>query len=338
MLNHKIMSRTRTPPARAIFVCLALSLVGGGCAESEFLASSVKNLRTPSGGDYGTYKIGNPYQIDGVTYTPRVDYSYEETGVASWYGQQFHGNRTANGEPFDMNAISAAHRTLPLPSVVRVTNLENGRALNVRINDRGPFARGRIIDMSRRAAQLLGFEQKGTAMVRVEILAEESIAMARGMDGMGSTMVASADSHPVPNAAPRVAVTSAELPPPPGIRAAPAPTADHQVTAVATAPAPVERTPARLEQVDGHVDRVPVAPNPGMFVQAGAFSQFANAHRMEALLRGVGPVQISQVDGSGGSGRMFRVRLGPIRSVSEADALLARVVASGVNEARIVVD
>jgi rare lipoprotein A len=331
LLNHKIMSRTRTPPARAIFVCLALSLAG--CAESEFLANSVKGLRTPSGGDYGAYKIGNPYQIDGVTYTPRVDYSYEETGVASWYGQQFHGNRTANGEPFDMNSISAAHRTLPLPSMVRVTNLENGRALNVRINDRGPFARGRIIDMSRRAAQLLGFEQKGTAMVRVEILAQESIALARGMDG---TVVASADSHPVPNAAPRGAVTSAELPPPPGIRAAPAPTADHQVTAVATAPAPVERTPARLEQVDGHVDRVPVAPNPGMFVQAGAFSQFVNAHRMEAMLRGVGPVQISQVDGGGG--RMFRVRVGPIRSVAEADALLARVVASGVNEARIVID
>jgi rare lipoprotein A len=334
LLNHKIMSRTRTPPARAIFVCLALSLAG--CAESEFLASSVKSLRTPSGGDYGAYKIGNPYQIDGVTYTPRVDYSYVETGVASWYGEQFHGNRTANGEPYDMNAISAAHRTLPLPSMVRVTNLENGRALNVRINDRGPFARGRIIDMSRRAAQLLGFEQKGTAMVRVEILAEESIAMARGMDGMGSTVVASADSHPVPNAAPRVAVTSAELPPPPGIRAAPAPTANHQVTAVATAPVPVERTPAQLEQVDGRVERVPVAPNPGMFVQAGAFSQFANAHRMEALLRGVGPVQISQVDG--GVGRVFRVRVGPIGSVAEADALLARVVASGVNEARIVVD
>jgi rare lipoprotein A len=331
LLNHKIMSRTRTPPARAIFVCLALSLAG--CAESEFLANSVKGMRTPSGGDYGAYKIGNPYQIDGVTYTPRVDYSYEETGVASWYGQQFHGNRTANGEPFDMNSISAAHRTLPLPSMVRVTNLENGRALNVRINDRGPFARGRIIDMSRRAAQLLGFEQKGTAMVRVEILAQESIALARGMDG---TVVASADSHPVPNAAPRGAVTSAELPPPPGIRAAPAPTADHQVTAVATAPAPVVRTPARLEQVDGHVDRVPVAPNPGMFVQAGAFSQFVNAHRMEAMLRGVGPVQISQVDGGGG--RMFRVRVGPIRSVAEADALLARVVASGVNEARIVID
>jgi rare lipoprotein A len=331
LLNHKIMSRTRTPPARAIFVCLALSLAG--CAESEFLANSVKGMRTPSGGDYGAYKIGNPYQIDGVTYTPRVDYSYEETGVASWYGQQFHGNRTANGEPFDMNSISAAHRTLPLPSMVRVTNLENGRALNVRINDRGPFARGRIIDMSRRAAQLLGFEQKGTAMVRVEILAQESIALARGMDG---TVVASADSPPVPNAAPRGAVTSAELPPPPGIRAAPAPTADHQVTAVATAPAPVERTPARLEQVDGHVDRVPVAPNPGMFVQAGAFSQFVNAHRMEAMLRGVGPVQISQVDGGGG--RMFRVRVGPIRSVAEADALLARVVASGVNEARIVID
>ena len=102
------------------------------------------------------------------------------------------------------------------------------------------------------------------------------------------------------------------------------------------APPSEPRAPAALEQVDGKVSRVPVAPNPGMFVQAGAFSQYANAHRMEALLKGVGPVRISQVDG--GNARVFRVRVGPVGSVAEADMLLARVVAYGVNEARIVVD
>lgn len=325
------MSRNKKPSARAVIICMMLPLFGGGCAESEFLASSVKSLRSPSGPDYGMYKVGNPYQIEGVTYTPRIDYEYVETGVASWYGDKFHGNRTANGEAFDMNTISAAHRTLPLPSMVRVTNLENGRALNVRVNDRGPFARGRIIDMSRRAAQLLGFEQKGTAMVRVEILTQESIAMARGMDGR---VVAAADGHPPPSAAPRMTVVSTELPPPPGARVAPAPVIDRQV-AGATPAAHIQPPPA-LEQVDGTVSRVPVAPNPGMFVQAGAYSQYANAHRMEALLRRVGPVQISQVDG--GNARVFRVRVGPVRSVAEADALLARVVANGANEARIVVD
>ena len=331
-ISHKIMSRSRRP-YRASALCMMIVLACGGCAESEFLANSMKGLRSPSTPDSGLYKIGSPYQIDGVTYTPRVDYDYAETGVASWYGPQFHGNRTANGEPFDMNAISAAHRTLPLPSMVRVTNLENGRALNVRVNDRGPFSRGRIIDLSRRAAQLLGIEQKGTAMVRVEILPEESMALAHGMDRMA---VAAADTPPPPTAAPRMTVTASELPPPPGARVAPAPTNNYQVAAVSRPPVAQPVPPANLERVDGRVKHVPVAGNPGMFVQAGAFSQFANAHRVEAMLRPVGPVQISQVDG--GTGRMFRVRLGPVRSVAEADALLARVVASGINEARIVVD
>ena len=332
-VSHKIMSRLRKPH-RARALCMMIVLACGGCAESEFLANSMKRLRSPSTPDTGSYKIGNPYQIDGVTYTPRVDYDYAETGIASWYGPQFHGNRTANGEPFDMNAITAAHRTLPLPSMVRVTNLENGRALNVRVNDRGPFSRGRIIDLSRRSAQLLGFDQKGTAMVRVEILPEESMALAHGMDRMA---MASADAPPPPTAAPRMAVTASELAPPPGARVAPAPSNSYQVAAVGRPPAAEPIPPAHLERVDGQVQRVPVAGNPGMFVQAGAFSQFANAHRVEAMLRRVGPVQISQVDGGSG-GRVFRVRLGPVRSVQEADALLARVVASGINEARIVVD
>ena len=122
---------------------------------------------TPSGKG-GIYKVGNPYVINGVTYVPREDPNYSETGIASWYGPQFHGARTANGEIFDMELVSAAHRTLPMPSLVRVTNLENGRSMVVRLNDRGPYARGRIIDMSKRAAELLGFHGAGTAKVRVE--------------------------------------------------------------------------------------------------------------------------------------------------------------------------
>jgi rare lipoprotein A len=119
-------------------------------------------------GKGGIYKVGNPYVINGVTYVPHEDPNYSETGIASWYGPQFHGERTANGEMFDMELVSAAHRTLPMPSLVRVTNLENGRSMVVRLNDRGPYARGRIIDMSKKAAELLGFQVAGTAMVRVE--------------------------------------------------------------------------------------------------------------------------------------------------------------------------
>ena len=122
----------------------------------------------------GRYKVGSPYTIKGVTYNPKEEWEYEEVGIASWYGPNFHGRRTANGEFFDQNAISAAHRTLQLPSIVHVENLENNRTLIVRVNDRGPFAHDRILDLSRRAAQLLGFEQKGTALVKVRLLEPES--------------------------------------------------------------------------------------------------------------------------------------------------------------------
>lgn len=115
----------------------------------------------------GTYKLGKPYQIAGRWYHPHDNKRYEETGVASWYGPDFHGKATANGERFDENDVTAAHRTLPMPSFVEVTNLENGRKLTVRVNDRGPFAHDRIIDLSRRSAQLLGIERQGTARVHV---------------------------------------------------------------------------------------------------------------------------------------------------------------------------
>ena len=125
----------------------------------------------------GVYKVGNPYQIMGRWYYPKEDYHYSEVGTASWYGDDFHAKRTANGEKYDMNTLTAAHRTLPLPSIVKVTNLENGRSLVVRVNDRGPYAKERIIDISKRGAQLLGYQTKGTAKVKVEIMEKESRAL-----------------------------------------------------------------------------------------------------------------------------------------------------------------
>ncbi|MEM7749256.1 MAG: septal ring lytic transglycosylase RlpA family protein [Pseudomonadota bacterium] len=119
----------------------------------------------PKGG--GRYKLGRPYVINGVRYVPREDPNYDREGLASWYGGKHHGRQTANGETFDVNRITAAHKTLPLPSLVRITNLRNGRYVIARVNDRGPFVSGRIIDVSRRAAQQLGFLHKGTVRVRV---------------------------------------------------------------------------------------------------------------------------------------------------------------------------
>ncbi len=147
------------------------------CSEATFLVNSVKRVGT--WGDEPSYKIGKPYVINGKWYYPAVDYQYDEIGFASWYGPGFHGKTTANGEIFDQNKISAAHRTLPLPSIVRVTNLENGKVLTkVRINDRGPFVKNRIIDLSKKAAKELGFLGRGVAKVRVEILEEESRELA----------------------------------------------------------------------------------------------------------------------------------------------------------------
>jgi rare lipoprotein A len=124
----------------------------------------------PKGG--GVYRVGKPYVVAGQLYVPEENRAYHAVGVASWYGEDFHGRATANGEVFDMNAISAAHPTLPMPCYVRVSNLANGRSVIVRVNDRGPFHGNRVIDVSIRAAQLLGFHQVGLARVRVDYVGQ----------------------------------------------------------------------------------------------------------------------------------------------------------------------
>jgi rare lipoprotein A len=127
----------------------------------------------PKGG--GVYRVGSPYVVAGRVYVPEDNPHYRAEGLASWYGDDFHGRQTANGEIFDRDSISAAHPTLPLPSYVRVTDLGNGRSLIVRVNDRGPYHGNRILDVSKRAADLLGFHNSGTAMVRVEYVGRAPI-------------------------------------------------------------------------------------------------------------------------------------------------------------------
>lgn len=333
----------------ALLAPVALAIFLSGCAETQFLVSGAKRISgsteqtKKTAGTEGKYKIGDPYKIRGVWYYPKPDYEYNETGIASWYGPQFNGRPTANGETFDMNAISAAHRTLPLPSIVRVTNLSNGRSLKVRVNDRGPFAHGRIIDMSRRGAQLLGFEKAGTAKVRVEILPRESrqLAAAYNNSGVrGNSSVRGGEiqvaSKPPPKAAPRVAVTSTSLAPPPGATAAPPPTNNHKVVVVETAPERDVRVPLTAPVVDEAVTLVPVPASQNIFVQAGAFTQYDNANRLRARLSLIGPAKIFQVRVI--DRPLFRVRMGPLGSVTNADKLLATVLQSGIKDARIVVD
>jgi len=165
----------------AVVVCAAVFLSacsgGGGFIDDGTKFSSaeygvaasprlVKSGPVPKGG--GRYQVGKPYKVAGKWYTPKDDPGYEATGSASWYGPNFHGRMTANGEVFDQNHLSAAHPTLPLPSYVRVFNMDNGRSTVVRVNDRGPYAHNRVIDVSKRTAEVLGFANQGTARVRVK--------------------------------------------------------------------------------------------------------------------------------------------------------------------------
>ncbi|HWK43923.1 MAG TPA: septal ring lytic transglycosylase RlpA family protein [Stellaceae bacterium] len=305
-----------------------LCMLAAACASRP----APKSSETEQGGR-NFYKVGAPYQIAGVWYYPAVDFSYDETGIASWYGEAFHAKTTANGEVFDLNALTAAHRTLPLPSIVQVTNLDNGRVVELRVNDRGPFASNRIIDISRRGAQLLGFEQTGTAKVRVRILTSESIQAASLAKLNGSP-----DQLPVetPRAAPRDQVVAMAL--------APNGKSSGAATATQASPpaAPVAAAPAQPAIVPpgpplpNTVMVVPVRPS-SIYVQAGAFTRVDNAAQLKARLSPLGAVAITSARVGGID--FFRVRIGPVASVDQADALLTKVSAvPGAAEAKIVVD
>jgi rare lipoprotein A len=317
----------RHPFRLACFAALALSLAACGTTPS-----GSSNEPTPPGGGKGIYKVGTPYQIDGTWYYPSEDWNYDETGIASWYGEQFHGKYTANGEIFDLNQMTAAHRTLPMPTVVRVTNLENGRSIEVRVNDRGPYARGRIIDMSRRAAQLLGYEGQGTAKVRVQIDVPASI-QAASLAGRRGTEPAVAAAPP-PQAAPLKPVAAEALPAPPGVSVA----ANRPV--LPPVPTPPQNLPPQPGQpiaeapLPEKVQVVPVKPT-GIFIQAGAFSSVDRAVQLKTRLEKFGPVNVTTAKVSGVN--MYRVRVGPISSVDQADTLLNQVITTSP-EARIVVN
>jgi rare lipoprotein A len=314
----------------AAWLAAAAVLVVAGCAQTKLVVHAAKEIKAaaaPEEKPTGVYKVGTPYQVDGVWYYPAVDYAYSATGIASWYGEEFHGRRTANGETFDMNAVTAAHKALPLPSVVRVTNLENGRSIIVRVNDRGPFMHGRIIDLSRRGAQLLGFEREGTAKVRVEILPDESRQLALSLPRTPGE----AEGGPAVKAAPRVAVEAEELPPPGAVPAPERKVALHSEKWASIAPTRAPEAAAAPEPV---VTYEPVRLT-SIYIQAGAFVQFDNANRLRAKLSPLGRVRVTPV--KLGEQEMFRVRLGPVATVEEADQLLERLIGTGYTDARLIV-
>jgi rare lipoprotein A len=267
------------------------------------------------------YVVGVPYELGGVWSYPREDFSLVETGLASVAADRWSGRVTANGEVHDPARAMAAHRTLQLPAVLAVTNLENGREILLRVNDRGPAAPTRVLELSGRAAELLGVPAGGGTRIRLEVRPEESRRLA-------GRLPQAEPAPPVAVAAPRGAVAAEALAPPPGARGAAGPDLARPAAATVEpdlAGGPTLVLPETVTQGQ---------PAPGLlWVEAGSFTGRAAAERQAARLPGAR----AQATGAGPR-QSFRVRIGPLATVAEADRTLERVLASGVSGARILID
>jgi rare lipoprotein A len=264
----------------------------------------------PRGG--GRYSVGKPYQVAGKWFTPKAQPGYDRKGAASWYGEEFHRRKTSNGEYFDMAMLTAAHPTLPLPSYARVTNLENGKVIVVRINDRGPFVGTRIIDLSKRSAQALGYLGKGKTNVRVQWIGNaplndqgSHLAMmnrkAASGAGMG-TLIAAADG-PARGDNDDIQVADAE------------PQADVQQVAY---DAPKLKKKARGE---------------AQIVQVASFADLDAAEQARAQLSAIGPVQVYEWQTA--DGPLYKVQLGPFLSSIGAEDALDAVRGQGYGKAKL---
>lgn len=323
-----------------LLLSLSALFILGGCAEAELVSHVAKQIPgVSSSQSKGTFKVGSPYKIAGKYYRPQESYTLVETGIASWYGPNFHGKKTANGEYFNQNELTAAHRTLQLPSLVRVTNLDNGRSLIVRVNDRGPFSKGRIIDVSKRAAELLDFKIKGTAKVRLEVLGPESRAIAEAAKRGESTrgVEVAMNERPSAGAGKRTAPTPSPSQQPTYQQASYEPVSEGRSVK------PVERVV--LDDVQGHkvdgdfypdpiVKNVAV-PKTNIYVQAASFTDQARADNMAAKLSTFGRATVypALVNGR----QYYRVRF-PSGDVATADRILNNLDSAGYADALIVVE
>ena len=298
------------------FLCLsALS----ACTEIELASHMAKTVPIPEHSkSNGAFKVGSAYKVKGKWYRPTETYSFTQTGMASWYGPNFHGKKTANGETFDMYELTAAHKTLQLPSLIRVTNLANGKTIIVRVNDRGPFSNGRILDLSKRSAQLLGFERQGTTRVKIELLPEESRKIARAAKNGKSTR------HTEVALNQRLSTPQHSAPP------------QHAATRIASnSHPPPSRSATIVRETLPPPRAIASSPN-SIYVQAGSFSNPNNAQNLARALRSFGTAHVQPASINGHS--LYRVRFGPMQNIYKADTLLARLNDSGRTNAIVVVD
>ena len=334
-MNVKLLSENRGQgPLLAVSYQFGIVIIGslflGACSTAELAIDLAKKYqRTQSEESIARpgvvaaphYKVGNPYQIGGVWYYPERNLTYDETGIASWYGDEFAGKLTANGEIFDPSLISAAHKTLPMPSIVRVTNLDIGKSIVVRINDRGPYVSGRIIDMSREGARLLGFKDKGIARVRVQVLTELSLQHEK---------FAKAGQFPL------LGDAKADSPPTTAVKKPSVSLSARTTRAAAVKPKAGESAVNLLASVrSGEVlDTNPQITD--LWVQIGAFHSEANAVNVLRKVQDIAPGEISQVQNNGQN--FFRSRIGPLSDIDEADRILDVIFQRGFKGAKIVVE
>jgi rare lipoprotein A len=338
---------------------LAVSLLAG-CASG----GNARTGTADSGGSEGVdipdavprveplSRSGNPasYKVRGKRYfTKSTSAGHVERGLASWYGTQFHGRKTSSGERYNMYAMTAAHKTLPLPSYVRVTNMENGRSAVVKVNDRGPFHGPRVIDLSYSAAKKLGVIKKGTAMVEVRAIDPARpasdpgplVAAAAATTGSAkpsrTASPASAPSEPRPKPVPSpvtaaLAATAAD----PGADAVTQRGRDAVLAAVAATPVPpvsVSPKPAAsvAEPAPGSVAG---AAAPDLYLQVGAFGDPSNAERLRQRLVANLSEQVRVQRSATGEAALYKVRIGPLGSEGEAKAVSAKLVTLGVDQPR----
>jgi len=258
-------------------------------------------------------KYGNPasYEIAGRRYrTLSSSQDYVERGVASWYGPGFHGKRTSSGEPYDMRGMTAAHTTLPLPTYVYITNLENGRTAILRVNDRGPFEKNRLIDLSYSGAKKLGVDKPGTALVEIQAL---DPANPESWPSGATILVAAAQGGEVTTESMVVPLTA---------------------SVVTGKVAALYQNPPALSDSGGAV--VPLRPT--LYLQVGAFSSFDNAERLRQRLTSTMVVSCAIRSTQTAEQTLYRLRLGPLDSVESADQLLEPLARLGIRDPHIVVD
>ncbi len=312
----------------------AASLCIVSCAETELLVQTAKQLsktseeKRPSHAVPAGYKLGKPYSVAGIQYFPRFDPELVEEGIASWYGEPFHGRDTANGEVYDMNALTAAHKTIPLPSTVRVTNIENGRKLLLRVNDRGPFVAGRIIDVSRRGAQLLGFFRKGTARVKIEFIELASLKV-----GISSAKLEKKSNYNFKKIEEKI--TKEELL---AIPSRPITKRDNIILERLVEPLKDNNSSEAKHATASHSSRKVIGSSAnlkGMFVQVGAFKERSNAINLARKLNLFSKSTLRTVNF--GESSLYRVRIGPVETLEEAHKLLRKTVDAGYGDAHIIV-